>query len=150
MKNDKKKRIALLPTLLTCLTSIGCAHKSVFPIGDQKNKGHIFQYCGGQQWGFIKKLNAEQDSPYFSIHLESDISDKSDLVILNLAFQAQSNVEFSQPSKGLLIQVDEHEVYNKPLHFGFIRTEKQIWERYFKTPKTTGKSVKRNTMDSLA
>ena len=118
------------PIIITFLIAIGCAQKSVFPIGDQSNDSQVFQYCGGQEWGYLKKLDAAKDSPYFSVHLENDISEKTDVIILNLALQAKSDIEFSVPSKSLQIQLDGREVYNKPIHFGFIRAEKQIWNRY--------------------
>lgn len=95
--------IAIAIAIVTCVITFGCANKSVFLIGDLQNKSRVFQNCGGQEWGYLKKLTTEKDSPYFSIHLENEISENQDVIILNLVFQAKSSIEFSLPSKGLQI-----------------------------------------------
>jgi hypothetical protein len=123
------KFLILIHIVYACLV-MGCATKSVFPIGNLQNKDQVFQYCGGQEWGYQTKLNAEKNSPYLAVYLESDISEKGDVIIFNFALQVKSNIEFSLPSKGLKIYIDNQEAYNKPIHFGVVRTEKQIWERY--------------------
>jgi len=129
-KTPIMKLLTAATLAFACTTTVGCATRSVFPIGNHQEKDQVFQYCGGQQWGYSKKISTDEKSPYMVVYLENDVSEKLDVITLNFAIHAKSNVDFSSPSNTLQIRIDGHDAFSGPTHLGIIKSEKQIWDRY--------------------
>jgi hypothetical protein len=125
-----QKYLKFVLSVASMIVFVGCATKSVFPIEPDENRHHVFQYCGGQEWGYVKNLGTEKNSPSLAVYLESNILENSDAVALNFAVQAKSDLTFSSDSKAFRMWIDGKEVQLTASPFWIVRGEKQIDQRY--------------------
>lgn len=123
-------RLNFFYLIMLFIATQSCALKSVFQIEPDENKGNVFQYCGGQEWGYIKQLEPVAKSPYLAVFLENNIFPAADAVVFNFVIQVQSDSKITFKDKNLKIYRDDQLVVDKPISFWIIQAEKQIEDRY--------------------
>lgn len=117
--------VFLIGSMLTA-----CVHKSVFHIEPDVHQDNVFQYCGGQQWGYIEKTGAANDPTYLGVFLEADIRKDSEWIFLNIAIEARSDLHVLFDNRNIEILKDGVAIYSEPSKFWIIRQEKTIDQRF--------------------
>lgn len=73
----------------------GCVHRSILLRPDDVNKKYAFQYCGGQMWGYRKKL-IDEGSIYMAVYLENHVKvSPKEFSVVNFAISGKRDLDFS-------------------------------------------------------
>jgi hypothetical protein len=124
------KRLSVLFVVIVAMLVSSCAHKSHFEVAESDNGRHIFQYCGGKQWGFSRKLGADEKSPYLLVFLESEFREQADLVMATVLIHTISDTDLKIKGEELKIQRDGKPVTVDDPNFWLIHDQPDIYDQF--------------------
>jgi hypothetical protein len=124
------KNLFFLSVLTSTLIFTGCAHKSLLEVAESDKGRHIFQYCGGHQWGFSQKLGTDQQSPYLFVFLESDFLEQADLVMANVLIHTTTDTDLKINGQDIILQRDGKPVTVEDPNFWLIWGQPDIYDQF--------------------
>lgn len=136
----RNKYSLIISIFILAQVLLSCAQKSVFKIEPDQNEKYVFQFCGGQQWGYLKPLSPKEKAPYLGVYLVNEIFEDRIQIAPYFVIQAQEDTEIVFKTRVLKIIENGVTISSQPTNFRIIPSEKQIWELYPRT-KYTSKQV---------
>ena len=117
-------------TIILCSSLIvGCVHRSTLKRADDANKKYAFEYCGGQMWGYRKKL-IDKGSIYLGVYLENHVNVAGkETSVANFAISGKSDLDFSFDEVKFEIEIDGQKS-TRSESLWIAKDEKSIGDKY--------------------
>lgn len=126
----EKPFLIFLQLSLPVLFAVSCVHKSTFKIPSEVKNSTVIDYCGGQQWGYVRPLASHSTGPFHGIFLEFSSVQDQEVLLLNFVIESARDLTVTFQERIIEIERDGKSIYKKPSSFWIIRDAKPIDQLY--------------------